>query len=234
MKRIVLGILSVLMLSGVAGAVLTTQPAMAYTNCGEGKAVLGLVPWYDGMDCINGEIQAPAKGNQEELTRFIWKIILNISFDLSVIIGYLALGIVVYGGYQYIPSQGDPTKATKAKTTLSSAAIGVIITMGASVLVNTAKVVLNLSNGASETPLGDVATRNLVQGAFNYAYSMAGIVAVGFIVKSGIDFMLAKGEPGKVQKAQQGLIYAIVGLVVVILASVITSAVISTVGGTLQ
>lgn len=231
MKRIVLGLLSVLILSGAAVTTFATQPVMA-AFCGTDKSVLGLVPWYDELPCENGEIKPPAKGNNDELTRFIWKIVLNISFDLSVVIGYLALAMVVLGGYQYIMSQGDPGKAAKGKTTLTSAVVGVAIAMGASVIVNTAKVVLGLSDG---TPgiLGTTQTTELVQGAFNYAYSMAGIVAVGFIVKSGIDFMMAKGEPSKVQKAQQALIFSIVGLVIVILASLITSVVISTIGGAL-
>ena len=229
MKRIVLGILSVLILSGVAGATLTAKPAMALF-CGEDKSVLGLVPWYDELPCEGGEIKAPAKGNQDELTNFVWKIILNISFDLSVVVGYLALAMVVLGGYQYIMSQGDPGKAAKGKATLTSAVVGVAIAMGASVIVNTVKVVLHINNQGWNQ--GNF-TQEVVQGAFSYAYSMAGIVAVGFIVKSGIDFMMAKGEPSRVQKAQQGLIFSIIGLVIVILASVITSVVIGTIGGAL-
>lgn len=230
MKRIVLGILSVLMLSGVAGVVLTEQSVMA-ANCGANKAVLGFKPWYDGLQCdANGEIQAPAQGNENELIRYVWAIVLNISFDLSVAIGYLALAMVVYGGYQYIMSQGDPGRATKAKTTLTSAVIGVVIAMGASVIVNTIKTVLQITQPGWNQ--GDF-TQTMVSDAFAYAYSMAGIVAVVFIVKSGVEFMLAKGEPGKIQKAQHGLIFSIVGLVIVILASVITNVVISTVGGNL-
>lgn len=229
MKRIVLGILSVLMLSGVAGAVLTTQSTYA-ADCGAGKAVLGFRPWYDGLDCDSeGNIQAPAQ-NDDALVTYIWKIVLNISFDLSVAIGYLALAMVVYGGYQYIMSQGDPGRATKAKTTLTSAVIGVVIAMGASVIVNTIKVVLHISQPGWNQ--GNF-TQNYVSDAFGYAYSMAGIVAVVFIVKSGVEFMLAKGEPGRIQKAQHGLIFSIVGLVIVILASVITNAVMSSVGGAL-
>lgn len=233
MKRIVLGILSVLMLSGVAGAVLMAEPVMAAADgegCGAGKVVLGFKPWYDGLKCdANGEIIAP--NGEDELTKYVWMIVLNVSFDLSVAIGYLALAMVVWGGYQYIMSQGDPGHAAKAKTTLTSAVIGVIIAMGASVIVNTAQAVLHINSAAGWNQGNFV--QDYVQGAFNYAYSMGGIVAVGFIVKSGIDFMLAKGEPSRIQKAQHGLIFAIAGLVVVLLAAVITNAVISTVGGTL-
>lgn len=230
MKRIVLAILGVLTLSSIAGVTVTAQPVMA-ANCGDGKAVLGFKPWYDGLECDgNGEIQAPAQGDEDALVRYIWAIVLNISFDLSVAIGYLALAMVVYGGYQYIMSQGDPGRAAKAKTTLTSAVIGVVIAMGASVIVNTVKTVLRITQPGWNQ--GDF-TKDMVADAFGYAYSMAGIVAVAFIVKSGVEFMLAKGEPGKIQKAQHGLIFAIIGLVVVILASIITNVIISTVGGAL-
>ena len=48
-----------------------------------------------------------------------------------------------------------------------------------------------------------------------------------------IDYMLSQGDPGKTQKATRGIIYSIVGLVIVILAAIITNTVISSVGGAL-
>ena len=65
--------------------------------------------------------------------------------DLLVAVGYLALGFVVYGGYLYIMSQGDPGKLAKGKKTLTSAIIGTIIAMVASIAVNTLKVVLGIN-----------------------------------------------------------------------------------------
>ena len=50
---------------------------------------------------------------------------------------------------------------------------------------------------------------------------MAGLVAVVFIIKGGVEYMISRGDPGRVQKATRSLVYAVVGLVIVILAAVI-------------
>lgn len=219
-------------LIGAGSLVAAPTPVMARDSCGADN-FLGMKPWFADL-CEGGEIATPSEqGGSGSLTisTFVWTIVLNVLFDLMVIIGYIAVGFVVYGGYLYIMSQGDPTKATKGKRTLTTAITGVIIAMGASVLVNTAVTILgiNTADGAQQT--GFDATR--VQGIFSWAYSMAGLVAVIFIIKSGIDYMLSQGDPGKTQKATRGIVYSIVGLIVVILAAVITSTVIKSVGGAL-
>ena len=40
--------------------------------------------------------------NEEALKVFIWTIVLNISFDLTLAVGYIAVAMVIYGGYLYI------------------------------------------------------------------------------------------------------------------------------------
>lgn len=143
----------------------------------------------------------------------------------------IAVGIVIYAGYLYMMSQGDPSRMARGKKTLVSAVIGITIAMGASVLVNTAKVILSIDESKGWNQ-GEFLTTD-VQGAFNWAYIAAGIVAVGFIIKNGVDYMLSTGDPGKTQKATRGLIFSVVGLVIVLLAAVITGFVISSIGGSM-
>lgn len=50
---------------------------------------------------------------------------------------------------------------------------------------------------------------------------VVGVAAVIMIVVSGIKFMTAGGDPGAVKSARSNLIYALVGLVVVVLAQAI-------------
>lgn len=62
-----------------------------------------------------------------------------------------------------------------------------------------------------------------IAGVLNWVYGIAGIVAVGFIVYGGINYIMAQGEPGKVKQASQTIAYALIGLVVVLLAAAITN-----------
>lgn len=197
---------------------------------------LGMRPWYydDGNGggvtiCAGGNLQSPDNGN--DLPVYIWKIALNVLFDLFLAIGYIAMGFVIYGGYQYIMSQGDPAKAAKGKKTLTNAIIGTVIAMGATVIVNTISTIIGLNQAGGWDQGGQW---NKVGNIFAWAYSVAGLVAVVFIIKGGVEFMISQGDPGQIQKAKRELIYAIIGLAIVILAALITGAVINAVGGAIQ
>lgn len=225
MKGKILVFLGVIMI-GLWSVMPTPVAALGGENCGNAN-FLGFKPWYDGL-CKNGEIQQPAKGDEEDLAAFVWTIVLNIVYDVSLAIGFLAVGFVIYGGYLYIMAQGDPGKVAKGKRTLTTATIGTTIALTATVIVNTITVALgiDISDGWQQ---GDF-DAGRVQGAFNWAYAMAGIVAVAFIVKSGAEYLLSQGDPGRVQKATKGIIYAVAGLVIVLLAAVITNFVVGSIG----
>ena len=56
----------------------------------------------------------------------------------------------------------------------------------------------------------------------NWVYAFAGLVAVGFIVYGAISYLTAQGEPGKIKQASQTIAYAIVGLLIVLIATAVT------------
>lgn len=61
-------------------------------------------------------------------------------------------------------------------------------------------------------------------------YLVAGIVAVIVIIIGGIRYTTSGGDSGGVQSAKNTILYAVVGLVVIIMASAITTFVINNVG----
>ena len=164
---------------------------------------------------------------------FVWTIILNILVDLLVIVGYASMIFIIYGGYQFIMSQGDPGKTAAGKKILTSAIVGMVISLSASVLVNTAMVILNINStaGSADSLPGQNFTKVQVQNAFNWAYTVAGLVAVAFIIYGGIKYVISQGDPGKTRSATQTIIYAVVGLIVVLMAAAITSLVTGSVSG---
>lgn len=225
--------LGVIMMSSLGMAVLAPESvgALGDKNCGV-NGVLGFKPWYAGL-CKEGttEIATPAQGDEVGLARFVWTIVLNVLVDLTVVIGYLALGFVIYGGYLYIMSQGDPGRAMRGKKTLMNAIIGTVIALSASVAVNTVRVILGINNNNSWDQGGELYTLEQIGEVFDWAYVVAGIVAVIFIIKNAIDYMLSQGDPGKTRKATQGIIYSVIGLVIVLLAAAITAFVLNAIGG---
>ncbi len=70
---------------------------------------------------------------------------------------------------------------------------------------------------------------NYVKNIFNEGYAVAGLIAVIVIIVGGIQYITAGGDPSKVAKAKNAILYAVIGLIIVILAAVITNFVIGTV-----
>lgn len=63
-----------------------------------------------------------------------------------------------------------------------------------------------------------------------WVFAIGGLVAVGIIVYGGIKYQTSQGDPGKTKQASQILAYAIIGLVVVMLATAITAFVTGAIG----
>lgn len=64
------------------------------------------------------------------------KVLLAI-FEIILRVGGLAaVGFVIYGGIQYMISQGEPEKTKGARTTIINAIVGLVISMSAVAIVN--------------------------------------------------------------------------------------------------
>lgn len=74
-------------------------------------------------------------------------------------------------------------------------------------------------NSAASVP--DVVTNIL-----NVVISLAGLVSVIFIIIGGVNYMTSTGEPSKVKKAKDTILYAVIGLIICVLAFAIVNFVI--------
>lgn len=125
-------------------------------GCEPGSTVFfALKPWYHNLTNSDCSIKNPSelKPDKEDtegkndkdstgMATFIWTIVLNILYDISVLVGYFTILMIAWGGYLYMFSRGDVGKAEKGKKTLISAVIGLVIAMLASVIMNTISVIL--------------------------------------------------------------------------------------------
>lgn len=91
--------------------------------------VIGFPAWYDGLSC---------KGTQPTLTNLndMWIIALNVVQDLTMLVMYFAVGYVIWGGFKYIKSEGDPGKISEAKMAIVQAIAGFIIAISAVAIIN--------------------------------------------------------------------------------------------------
>lgn len=111
------------------GSVVATVPLASAQACD--AVFLTLPPWYDGLssDCkrIDNKI-APQK--------FVPILLSNIVEIILQLVGYVAVGFIIYGGFMYMIATGEPQKLAGAKSTILNAIIGLIIAIFAVVIVN--------------------------------------------------------------------------------------------------
>ena len=118
-------------------------PGVPNTACD--TELLGLRPWYYGLTddncnivldtgCQKGEVCGDVSGASNNIAKFIWVIILNVLVDLFMIGGMVAVGFLIYGGYLYLRSGGDPNFAAKGKKTITAALVGLVIVTLANVI----------------------------------------------------------------------------------------------------
>ena len=147
-KRLLMTIMVVLTVSLGAG-MLSPTPVAAEDNCNRSfLGIPGLVSWHNGLEKDAKCNISSSNFSEEKFVGSVWAIVLNILSLLFAIVGYLALGFVVYGGYLYVLARGDPTRIAKGKRTVISALIGLVICILAALIINTIVSIITGAVGA--------------------------------------------------------------------------------------
>lgn len=199
-------------------------------------------PWYDesmancdyflGMPSWDCHLDTEKINSTEGLKEGIWMIIANISISITILAAYLALGFIVYGGYRYIFAGGDTGKVASGRKTLTTAFVGLGIVILANIIFNGIKFALLTAGGSnSSSPFGlpDVEANTVFTNALSWIIGMAGFAAAIFLVYGGISYITSSGDAGKLTKAKNTILYALIGLVIVGLAEIILAFVSSTI-----
>ncbi len=85
--------------------------------------------------------------------------------------------------------------------------------------------------GDCDTHLPQVnADAGAVNVALKIVFAIIGAVALIFIMLAGLKFITAQGDPQGVAKARQTIIYALIGLVIALLAEAIVTFVLGKIG----
>lgn len=122
---------TVLVFVGVFAVVTTISPVALAAKCeNEVSLVPGAKPWYSGL-CKAGtnDIQISDPGQAAVA------IGLNILGAILVLAGYVAVGYVIWGGFNYMTAAGDSGKISSAKTMIQNALIGLLIALSAVAIV---------------------------------------------------------------------------------------------------
>jgi|SRR5690606_34177431 len=135
MKRLQYWITAILLAAGIGGSAMATlvpQTVSAAEKCE--NRILTIPPWYRGM--TDGSCNLKGPSDYGGVSNYIWRIALNVVEILLHIVGYIAVGYIIYGGFNYLISAGSSDKIQSAKRTITNAAVGLVISILSIAIVN--------------------------------------------------------------------------------------------------
>lgn len=135
MKRLILNwmaaILFVTTTGGIAMTMATPQTTFA-AACNE--RLLSFPTWYNGV--VDGDCEVKIASGNDGVQKFVLTVGLNIVEMILQLVGYIAVGFIIYGGYKYMISAGSSDGMTKARKTITNAVVGLLISIFSVAIVN--------------------------------------------------------------------------------------------------
>jgi len=221
MKKIINIIISLAIISTVGGffASLFSIQTVSAADCNNSVSFLGFNHWYEGLqkpapDC---SIMKPSEvGGIEKFIMIVVTNCLNIAF---VAVAYITFFFILYGGFQFVISQGNSDKMAKARTTILNAAIGLVISLSAVAVVG---FITNGLLGIGVSSSEGLAFEDVLNGALNIFYTISGAIAVIMIIISGMTMVTSGDKSDSVAKARNSILFSAIGIAVIISAKAIT------------
>lgn len=122
------------------------MPVSNVAACSLGESIAGVPTWYkyfDGEMDPSGRcsVVLPTVRDDEgrdvtDWSKSIGYVSIAITEILLRIAALVAVGYIIYGGYRYILSQGDPESAKSARQTIINALIGLVIAVASASIVH--------------------------------------------------------------------------------------------------
>lgn len=181
---------------------------------------------FNSWDCGVGDIDS-----EESLKNNIWTIAANVATDITILANYLLIGYVIYAGYLYIFSSGEPGKVATSKKALAHAFTGLAIILLAHIILNSIRIALLGGNKAfTDCVSGEcVKPNDMVLSMINWVIGIVGFISAIFVTYGGIMYATSSGDPAKLKKAKDTITYSLIGLAIVALSLTITAFVSNTI-----
>jgi hypothetical protein len=141
------------------------------------------------------------------------------------IIAALAVLFIVIGGVIYITSAGDQQRVELAKKAVTASLIGLALALAAPAFLKEIYEVLG-ADAPNNAPAVTKTLSEIVVSTIKVLASIVGSLSVLMLVVGGIMYMTAMGDTQKSDTAKNVIKYAVIGLIVAILALIIVTQVI--------
>lgn len=123
----------VTMAGGATMVMATPQMTFAAKEDGCNSGLLTFPAWYDG---VTEGCEVVIEPGENGVRDFVLTVSLNIVEMILQLVGYIAFGFIIYGGYKYMISAGSSDGMTKARKTITNAVVGLLISIFSVAIVN--------------------------------------------------------------------------------------------------
>jgi len=97
---------------------------------------LGIPPWYRGLTDPAEDCAITGPNDSDGIAGYITKIALNVIEMVIILIAYIAIFNIIFGGFKFITGGSDPGAVEKARKSILNAVIGLVIALAAVAIVN--------------------------------------------------------------------------------------------------
>jgi hypothetical protein len=226
-KNVLLAGLFIFLVASPVMTVATPQTTHAAdANCE--NSFLGIPPWYRGLteQDAAGDCSIISPNEVGGPSGFIWKIVLNvISIGLAITV-WLALFFILYSGFLLITGGSNASQIEKARKGIFNAVIGLVISMGAIVITNLIFGVVGDATTSNQYGVPEIQEGELLISILNLVYYAVSVVAVIIIILAGIMYATSLGDASKIARSKNMILYAVIGILIVVAAFAITNFVI--------
>lgn len=202
-------------------------------ECGVSESFFGFPTWFKYLqgDNINGQCEVSTIKTAGEtdigktgaaIGMAIFEIILRLA-------GMVAVGLVIFGGFKYTLSQGEPDQLKGARTTIINALVGAVIVAVAVPVVNVIGGNLAGAPGGGLPTPSTTGSGTILQ-AIRLAATFIGAISVIMVVIGGIKYVTSQGNPQETSKAKDTIMYALIGVIIAAFATPIVSFVLGGLG----
>lgn len=124
-KTVVVTMATIILTSTIIPISGLSTPLAYAADCGEASDtnLLNFPTWYRGLPCKDDHIDLQG----EQIGEVIIKVALNIVDIALRLVSIVAIGFIIYGGFQYLIARGEPANMAKGKATITHAVVGLII-----------------------------------------------------------------------------------------------------------
>lgn len=215
---VAVGLLTLLITTGMS------TPVLAACNGGNFGVGSEIVPhWYKYLDSedVGGKCRPKF---DDKLSVTATKIGIAVVEIMMRLVGFIAVGYLIWGGIQYITSQGEPDGLKSAKDTITNALVGLVISIMAIGIVQFIGGAFRTAGTQSSLPKTAL-TSNFVS-IVNTVGGIAILLSVAFVAFGGFKYATSAGDANGLQKAKNTILYALIGLAVSLSAYAIMNLVV--------